>query len=740
MKYDLSVIAPCYNEAGNVVELTERLLRTFDKFGISGEVILVDDKSTDNTGILIDSLARKYPDRLQALHHKENQRQFAGWQTGLHSARGTYACLIDSDLQNLPEDVGRLYRELLFSGADVAQGWRAHIGKLQDSWMRHIASRGLNHLLNILFGMRAQDNKSAFIMCRKDVMEDILTYKYHYRYPQTFVGVSAYSRGYSIREIETLFQDRRLGVSFLSGFPVAASFFTFLDIVKGFFEFRLKKQSRYDHSLNDFLKKNRPTKADKPLMGWRNKLFKIYIILFPLHHWVISYNAARYYYDFKKSQWLPQQKIKDYQEIKVRQLIAHAYHHVAFYRDLFDNAHIKPEDIRSLEDLLKIPIINKTVVREHLYLGILSDNHRKKHLHRVQTSGSTGEPFTVFAEKRQLEMRWAATQRSLEWTGYMFGDKQVRLWHKYLGMKPMEIFKERLDALLTRRKFIPAYEINDQNLFAYIASIMRYNPVLLDGYAESFNLLARFLQKRKAAGVVWSGHKPVGIVSSAQTLSDESRTIIEETFGCGVFDKYGSREFAGGIAYQCSERNGYHIVAECNIVEIIKDGKPAHPGEIGELVITELNNYAMPLIRYKIGDLAIAYDNAKPCPCGRGLPLIGSVQGRIQAVVVGTNNQFIPGTFFNRVFFKQYDAVRQYQIVQERFGELTIKLVKANLFTNKALEEITRDIKEHMGHDLKIHTEFVNSIPLGRTGKHQHCISKIDPTEISKNLGEVVIG
>ena len=268
---------------------------------------------------------------------------------------------------------------------------------------------------------------------------------------------------------------------------------------------------------------------------------------------------------------------------------------------------------------------------------------------------------------------------------------------------------------------------------------MRYKPVLLDGYAESFNLLARFLQKKKAQGISWQGHRPKGIMSSAQTLPEESRKIIEETFGCGIFDKYGSREFAGGVAYQCAQRQGYHVVAECNIVEIIKDGKPAGPGEVGELVITELNNYAMPLIRYKIGDLAIAYDNTKPCSCGRGLPLIGAIQGRVQAIVVGTKNQFIPGTFFNRVFFKHHDAIRQYQIVQEKLGELTIKLVRANLFHDKALEEITRDIKSHMGNDLKIKTEFVDSIPLGRTGKHQHCISKIDPVEISKNLGEIKI-
>ncbi len=737
MRSDLSVIAPCYNEAENVVELTERLLRMFEKFGIKGEIVLVNDASTDTTKELIEGLVQKYPDTVVLVHHDKNKRMFQGWKSGLSAARGTYVALIDADLQNLPEDVGRLYREALFSNVDLVQGWRNHIGRSNESFARGIASRGLSALLNILFGMRSRDNKSAFVVARREVLQDILTLHYDYRYPQTFVGVSAHAKGYSIREIETLFQDRRLGQSFIADLPLKASVLTLVDVVKGLFEFRLRPT--YDAALRNFLKQYPPAKKDEPLPFWRALHFKLYLFLFPLHHWTISYDAGRYYDDFKLSQWLPQKRIKEFQEVKLRKLITHAYYHVPFYRELFDRAAVRPEAIGTSEDLLKLPIINKGVIRDNLYLGLLSDNHSKKNLQRVRTSGSTGEPFEVFAEKKQLEMRWAGTQRALEWTGYRFGDRQVRLWHKYLGMKPVEIFKEKLDALLTRRKFIPAYEITDKNLFAYISSIMRFKPVLLDGYAESFNMLARFLQKNKTGGLVWGGHKPKGIMSSAQTLPKESRAIIEEVFGCGVFDKYGSREFVGGIAYQCEEREGYHIVAECNIVEVLKDGKPAAPGEVGELVITELNNYAMPLIRYKIGDLAVAYDPAKPCPCGRGLPLIGSVQGRVQSIVVGTKNQFVPGTFFNRVFFKHHDAIRQYQIVQERFGELRIKIIKANLFHEGVLSEIRSDIKSHMGDDLEIVVEYVETIPLGKTGKHQHCISKLDPAMVAQNLGNVIL-
>lgn len=729
LDYDLTVIAPCYNESANVVELTERLCSVFTKRKMHGEICLVDDASTDNTGALTDELVVKCPN-VCAMHHPVNKGIVSSWKTGLAVARGSFVCLIDSDLQNLPEDVWRLYDEIKFSHADLVQGWRNHIGRPKGGLGRQIASRGLNILLNLLFGMKSRDNKSGFIICRREVLNDILNFRYHYRFPQTFIGVAAKYKGYSIREIETLFQDRQLGKSFIK-FPLKISFLTLFDVLKGLFEFRFFDFK--DNTLCNFLKVNHPTKKDPPLPMWRTWLYKTYIALFPLHHWMISYGAYEYYKNLKKSQWLSLKKIREYQEIKLHQLIIHAYHHVPFYRDCFEQRGLTPEDIKTIADLQKLPIIDKKNVRENLYLGIMSDNHDKNQIQKVQTSGSTGEPFVTYAEKKQLEMRWAATQRSLEWTGYQFGDRQVRLWHKYLGMKPLEVIKEIIDAKLSRRRFIPVYEITDENLGAYVKQIMKYKPAILDGYAESFNLIARFLKRNS-----YFGHTPKGIMSSAQSLPEESRRIIEDTFHCGVFDKYGAREFAGGLAYQCSERKGYHVVAECAIIEIIKDGRPAQPGEVGEVIVTELNNYAMPLIRYKVGDLAVAVSENQECACGRGLPLIGEIQGRTQAIVIGTHNQFIPGTFFNRVFFKHDLAIRQYQIVQEKFGEITIKIIKGNLFSDEVLREIFKDIKTHLGDDLQIKVEYVKEIPLVRTGKRQHCISYLDPLVVVKKESNIL--
>ena len=400
-------------------------------------------------------------------------------------------------------------------------------------------------------------------------------------------------------------------------------------------------------------------------------------------------------------------------------LINQAYHHVGYYREVFDELGLKPDDIQDLDDLRRLPLLDKQTIREHLHFDLLSDNHDKKKLHRITTSGSTGEPFACYVDKLQLEMRWAATLRGSEWTGYRFGDRCARLWHQTIGMSWSQIIREKLDAWMTRRLFIPAYEISEENLRRYMGKLRRHKPVLIDGYAESFNFLAHYIKEHGLEGV-----HPKGIISSAQILPQQSRDIIGQEFGCGVFDKYGSREFSG-VAYESDTHDGHLVVAENFIVEILKNGQPAAPGEMGEVVITDLNNFCMPFIRYRVGDLAVAIENSEPSPCGRGLPRIGRIEGRVQAIILGANGNFVPGTFFAHLFKDYTHVVSQFQIIQEEAGRVTLKIVKAALFTPEGFEEIMAQLRHFLGETMEFDLEYVDLIPLGRTGKRQGTISKL---------------
>ncbi len=711
---ELSVLAPCYNEAKNLPELVSRLLKVFDKKGIKGEVVLVDDASTDDTREVMQRLA-KDDARITLVFHAKNKGIARAWRAGLKASSGEFVCLIDADLQNLPEDVWRLYREIKFSNADMVQGYRSTIGRLRDS--RFLLSRGLNLLLNSIFGMKLRDNKSGFVIAPREVLLDVLRYRLRYYYPNSFIAVSAHAKGYSIREIETLFQNRMMGVSYLARFPVRAVLRCFIDIVPAFYEFRLS--TKQENLLEDYLKTHQPTKSDPPLTGWRKVAMDIFFATMPFHKWLITSKAQDYYNELKQSQWLKLDQVKELQEMKLRKLVRHAYQHVPFYRQRFDEAGIKPSDIETLEDLQKIPLLSKQDVRENLYFDLLSDNHRKEEVLRIQTSGSTGEPFVCFADRHQLEIRWAATQRSLEWTGYRFGDKQARLWHQTIGMSVTQIVREKFDALFNRRLFVPAYELSDKNLKKFVDMIVKHQPVLIDGYAESFNFLAHYVKQHGLPGI-----KPRALMSSAQALPEQSRSIIEKAFGCKVFDKYGSREFSG-IAYECDAHDGHHVVAESYVVEILKDGRPARPGEVGEIVITDLSNNCLPFIRYRIGDLAVAMDNTVPCSCGRGLPRIGKIEGRVQAIIVGTNGNYVPGTFFAHLF-KDYDyIIRQYQVLQEETGSMILKVIKAPAFNDETFGEVLAALRKFLGADMKIQVEFVDTIPMVRTGKQQGSISKI---------------
>lgn len=714
MKYDISVIVPCFNESKNLTELVARLHALFLKKNIQGQIILVDDASTDDTHSLIQNLKKDFSE-VTSVRHKNNSGIAEAWKTGLSTAEGVYVALIDADLQYMPEDIGKLYRAITNTSVDIVHGFRSSIGHTKKP--RRILNSVLNTNVKILFGLKSADPTSSFLICKKEVLDDILRFRSSYRFFQILIIPIAKTRGYTIGQIEVLLQKRLLGTSTIGKSTMLTALHGMRNIFRAFIEFRIYDKT--ENVLSTFLAKHPPLHRDTELSFLRKLWFTLFIQTMPLHHWMISRHAGKYYNELKQSQWLTLGDTKKLQEIKLKKLIYQAYHHVPYYRDLFDSLKLEPSDIQTIEDLSKLPLLTKQNVRENLYFDMLSDNHNKKKILKVTTSGSTGEPFVCFADKHQLEIRWASTLRSMEWAGYQFGDKQIRLWHQTLGMSVTQVIREYLDAVFNRRSFIPAFEMSDENLKRFAKKLEQVKPILIDGYAESFNFLAHYLKNYDFKKI-----HPKGIISSAQMLPPQSRKIIEEKFGCKVFDKYGSREFSG-IAYECDAHDGHHVIAESYVVEILKNGVPAKPGEIGEVVITDLNNYCMPMIRYRVGDLAVAMDNKTVCACGRGLPRIGEIEGRVQAIIVGSNGRYIPGTFFAH-FFKDYDyVIRQYQVSQEEVGKLNLKIIKAHRFNEESITEIIKKLKEFLGHETHIELEYVDQIKMVRTGKHQGSISKV---------------
>jgi phenylacetate-CoA ligase len=270
-----------------------------------------------------------------------------------------------------------------------------------------------------------------------------------------------------------------------------------------------------------------------------------------------------------------------------------------------------------------------------------------------------------------------------------------------------------------RRMFVPAFEMRRSNVDELVRRMRRHRPKLIDGYAESLNLLASYLKSDGA-----ETFDVPAVMSSAQSLPDNVRVQIEAGLGAKVYDKYGAREFSG-IAYECGHGHGHHVMAESYIVELLVDGRPARPGEIGEVVITDLNNFSVPLIRYRIGDLATAVDDASPCPCGRAFPRIGRIEGRTQAIVHCADGTWIPGTFFAH-FFKEYDfLVRMFQIHQHRAGAFELQIVRGDQFSEEGFRGLLAHLHRYVGQETRIEVGFVDEVPLVRTGKRSPVVSTV---------------
>ncbi|MFO7915434.1 MAG: hypothetical protein R6U43_07060, partial [Candidatus Krumholzibacteriales bacterium] len=313
----------------------------------------------------------------------------------------------------------------------------------------------------------------------------------------------------------------------------------------------------------------------------------------------------------------------------------------------------------------------------------------------------------------------AYIMRGNSWAGWEIGEKQAKFWGSLHDIsKTRGLTKKISNWLIKKVLILSSYNMSEEKMFSYQRKLNSYRPQLITGYASALYLFARFIRENNL-----NIYSPKGIISSAETLYEHQREYIESVFGCDVLNRYGCRE-TGDIAQECKEKKGLHIYSEHLIVEVVdEDGNPCPPGRMGELVVTDLSNYVFPFIRYKIGDLGALSDRV--CPCGRNLPMLEKVEGRIWDVVVGTNGNRMVGALWHVV--KNADGIKQYQVVQEKLGELTLKLVVDKNFNSGEKEKLIDMIREKLGREMKVDIELVDTIPLTESGKLRYVISEVSP-------------
>ena len=713
MTYSLSVIAPFLNEEGNLKAFLTRTTRTLDHLGVDYEIVLVDDGSEDSSVDVVNSFLAETPAaNIMMVHHPRNRGIFASWHSGLDASSKRLSVLIDSDLQNPPEAIAQLFDAFIRNPCHFVQGTRTSLE--MHSRGRWFLSRGLNTLLNFFFRSSAKDHKSGFVLGPTNLMKEALTFSSHLKAGQTFIRAGIESRGYLMQEVETIFFPRVAGNSFLLGqlFPTIIRALFEIIVVRG--ELSLAKSQNVLEPLGRLV----PQRDRSRPRIFREKFFRwVFFFTLRFHTWNISENSARYLQILEQSDWFSAEQIEEITLQRLRRLLWHVFGRVPHYRRYFFENKMLPSDLVRVADISKLPLLSKDDVRNSLHFELFAVGTDRNRLHRIATSGSTGIPFTTYATWDQLDVRFATTLRAQQMTGWRFGDRQMRFWHQHLGMRKSEIVREHLNARVSRRGFIPAFELDEEKVRALIKRIETEKPVLIDGYAESFNYLAQAIHPNSLR------HSPHAVMTSAQILTRQTRKVIEQRLGTQVFDKYGSREFSG-IAYECDAHEGHHVQWESYVVEILKNGRPAKPGEIGEVVVTDLNNFSVPLIRYRIGDLAEAMDQ-EVCDCGRSSTRIGQIVGRTQALVLVAGGKWLPGSFFLH-FFKDYDGiVRQFQVVQESPQGFTLKIVKGEHWSAKSWQLCRAKLREYTGEATCIEEEFVEQIPLLGTGKRNPVISRL---------------
>lgn len=391
---------------------------------------------------------------------------------------------------------------------------------------------------------------------------------------------------------------------------------------------------------------------------------------------------------------------------KLRAILRYTYKNVKYYHKLFDSAGVKPEDIKTVEDLPKIPITTRLQLQQLSPEEIVAKGINLNKCKKITTAGSSGIPLVVFLRKKDsdfYDMIWART--SLE--------NGKKLWDRTAYFKfhfPPEYWFERLG--IWRKEIISLLDEPKKQ----IETLKRFKPDIIRGNAFQLVTLARIIKQKGVEGI-----NPRLVFSMGSLLDNHSRELIESAFCADVFDYYGATEL-GCIAWECSEHRGFHINIDTVVVELIKKGRVADPGEMGRIVCTGLHSFAMPFIRYDIGDVGIASE--EKCPCGRGLPLLKSIEGRTDDFFVAANGAlYSPSVIVNQI--KLISGLSQFKIIQESKKDIITQVMPGKDFSQETVRKIKATLRKIMGRDINIKVEVLEVIPQDPLGKIGSLISKV---------------
>jgi phenylacetate-coenzyme A ligase PaaK-like adenylate-forming protein len=450
------------------------------------------------------------------------------------------------------------------------------------------------------------------------------------------------------------------------------------------------------------------------MVNWYEPLFRG--VLYPTYETGLRRRRTlAYLAEYQRSQWLSDEELAALQWRRLKALLEHCQREVPYYRRRWRELGVVPNDIRSLDDFARLPILTKQDIREH-YDELKAESLRDQLLYKA-TGGSTGEPLRFGLTRESNDRRTAVMWRGYGWAGARMGRRTLFLWSGAVGAPtPLHRLKDRLYNAAFARCMLNTFRMTEANLAEYADAIDAYRPDVIVGYVGPLMQLAQWLL---ATGR--RVFRPQSILGAAEALHEFQRRIIEQAFGAPAFNTYGCREFML-IASECEQRDGLHVNADHLVVELHQPTQAADGAHTGNLLVTDLFNYGMPFVRYLNGDMATG--ESSPCCCGRALPRLRRVEGRQLDAIRTSAGHLLPGEFFPHML-KDVRGLKSYQVVQTSLDRLDLSLVRGDGFDEQSLAYIRNEVSKVLGDSIALHCHFVEDIPLTPSGKRRVTVSEL---------------
>ena len=441
-------------------------------------------------------------------------------------------------------------------------------------------------------------------------------------------------------------------------------------------------------------------------------------IIFPIYWKFIKHaKVLQYYKQLQKHQWSTREENFNTQRKKLYALIQYANQNIPYYKRIIKEKNLRFSEDTIFADIKKIPLLTKDIIRKNFdQLYRFRDNT----YYRNTSGGSTGEPIILYQDSNYFAWNTATKVLFDEWAGRKIGERMVKISGGLQDiLKSGQGFKLYLRQQLSGITILNTSRMTEKDKYQYVQRINHIKPAIIFAYNHE---LSRFIQEHHL-----EVYSPRAVMNTGSVLYPEVRTRIEEVFKAPVFNCYGSRE-VGSMACNCKKSTGLHLIPDIHYLEILdNNGKEVKQREAGNIIVSLLTNYTMPLIRYKIGDIGALSE--KNCPCGRELPLLEKVVGRISGRFKNKFGDFInAGLFYSLFYFKE--NIRQYQVIQETTESILINLV---LIEKNKLEDMEKIINENnqkirkvMGHKITIKYNIVDEIEPSPSGKYMHVFSRIE--------------